>query len=407
MINFVLNTGYEFIFTGFTVNNLIYKITVYIIYGIKADLIETFNCPNDMAIEIIEINDINFKLDSESLSNFALTEFGLTFYDKDAILIQLIEDKNVNLNNFLLEIKLNDNVLFKGNLDNLSIVYSRLENSLECVFKPCSYRINLTDTVINNTINLAPLNISSLPVKLTDFVNKIFKLAYPNINVEVLTDFMFVSSNNSFTPPILTITDVNQIYIDERVFGSYTNTNFIFNDADNYGTIIKRLAFTLGCITGFVSENKAMFMPFISDTKPYREINEGIIIDYKVEGIREKVECFKLNPSEIYAGNYTNITGKYLVKDIYNVFLQQTDFGLLRVISLIYNNQYYSIENAVLSYWKDYFLSKSYSLLYTIELVGIDYNPYEDIMINNKRLMPVEISINLKKYTTKIKALLR
>ncbi len=407
MINFVLNTGYEFVFTGATVNNLNYIITVYVIYGVKADLIETFNCPNDLPLEIIEVNDIIFKLDSESLSNFALTEFGLTFYDKEAILITLIEDKHVELNNFLLEIKLNNDVLFKGNLDNLSVIYSKLENSLECVFKPSSYRINLTDTVINNSINLAPLNINTLPIKLTDFVNKIYKLAYPDISVEVITDFKFVSSNNAYTPPILTITDVSQIYVDERMFGSYNNTNFIFNDADNYGTIIKRLAFTLGCITGFISENKAIFMPFMSNLRPCREISEEIILDYKVEGIRDKIECLKLLPTEIYAGNFTSIAGKYIIKDIYTSFLQQTNFGLLGVSSFIFNNKYYRLDYAILAYWQEYFLSKNYSLLHTIDLIGIDYNPYEDILINNKRLMPVEISINFRKYTTKIKALLR
>jgi hypothetical protein len=407
MIDLILNTYYQFVFRGNAVNNTKYEIILGVLYGVKSDWIFSYNCPIDLPIEIIKSGEIVYKIDSDSLNSFALSEYSCSFIDPENILLNLIESLNVDLNNINIEINVEGNILFTGSLDVMSVYCDIKEKQLQCNFKPRSFILNQTDTVINGAINYAVLDIlpNQLPIKLTDFINKIYRIVNKDITLSVTTDLDFITINNSFTPPIVTNTDISKIYVDERLFGNYTGGNFTFNDIDNYGTLIKRIAFTLGCVTGLISDNKAVFYPFMSSNKPFIVVEQEKVLNYFIEGIRDKIECIKLMPTGIFYGNYTEISGKLLIKDILTVFLQYTDYGIIPVSYLGLNNQIFNFDQAILNYYKDYFMSKKYCFEHNFELVGIDYNPYYDIEINGKRYTPVEISINFEKFTTKIKAI--
>ncbi len=406
MITFALNTCYEFIFKGNTVNNTLYEIKLSIVYGVKSDWILTYNCPKDLPIEIINSNEIIYKVDSDTLNSFALSEYSCTFIDEQLILMYLIESNNVNISNFVIEIKVNNECLFIGCIDLMSVSFNKKENQLQCDFKPRSYILNQTDTVINGAINYSVLNITSnqIPLNIIDFITRIYRLVNPDIQLNISADFDFFSVNSNVTPPIVTVTNINEIYVDERIFGSYNGANFVFNDIDNFGTLIKRIAFTFGCITGLVSDNKAIFYPFLSNNKPCKIINSESVINYNIEGVRDKIDCLKISPSGIYAGSYTEISGKYIVKDIFNLFLQNTNNGFIQVSKLGLNNQIYNFDEAILNYYKDYYMSKKYCFEHIFELLGIDFDPYTDIEVFGKRFTPIEISINFEKFTTKIKA---
>ncbi|HPN39415.1 MAG TPA: hypothetical protein PL041_13520, partial [Melioribacteraceae bacterium] len=258
MITFQLNTVYEFIFTGLTVNNTLYYIKLFVLYGTKPDLIVSYNCPSNLPIEIINSKEIVYKLDSETFTSFALTEYGCTFVDENETLLLLLENENVNADKFIIEISINNELLFKGSLDIISVIFNKADKTLECNFKPQSYILNTTDTVVDGVINYEVLNINpnSMPIKLTDFINKIYQIINKDININLITDFNFISVNYNYFPAVVTNTNINEIYIDERMFGSYNGANFILNNVNNFGEMIKRLAFTLGCFTGFTSLNQ-------------------------------------------------------------------------------------------------------------------------------------------------------
>ncbi len=406
MITFQLNTVYEFIFTGLTVNNTLYYIKLFVLYGTKPDLIVSYNCPSNLPIEIINSKEIVYKLDSETFTSFALTEYGCTFVDENETLLLLLENENVNADKFIIEISINNELLFKGSLDIISVIFNKADKTLECNFKPQSYILNTTDTVVDGVINYEVLNINpnSMPIKLTDFINKIYQIINKDININLITDFNFISVNYNYFPAVVTNTNINEIYIDERMFGSYNGANFILNNVNNFGEMIKRLAFTLGCFTGFTSLNQVIFMPFLSNNKPVNVVNNSMVISYIIQGTKDVVSCLKILPSGIYSGNNTNIPGKYIANEIFNVFLQNTQYGYVRVGKFGFNNQIYELDNAVLKYWENYFMSKKYCFEHVFELVGINYKPYEDLLIFDKKFTPTELAININKFTTTVKA---
>ncbi len=406
MINFQLNTGYEFVFTGHSINNITYLIKLFAVYGVKTDWIITYNCPQDLPIAVISSKEIRYKTDLDMLTSFTLAEYGCTFIDEEGILINLLEDVNVNAENIIVEVNVEGVCLFKGSLDIVSLNYDKGENTLECDFKPKSYILNNTDTVINGNVNFEAINInpSNIPIKITELIDKIYKTVNPNINVEIVTDFSFLSVNNNFSPAIVTTTGIDEIFVNELLFGTYSDSNFIANDVDNFGLAVKRLAFTLGCITGFVDEERAVFIPFLSPNKQVRLINENLLINFRIEGIRDKYDCIKISNTGKYFGKYTEIQNKYFEKDIYTTFYQNTENGLIEVSKFIIDGNIYDLDEGVLKYWSDYIMSKKYCFEYVFELIGLDYKPNVDLKISGKRYAPSEIILDLEKYTSIIRA---
>ena len=145
-------------------------------------------------------------------------------------------------------------------------------------------------------------------------------------------------------------------------------------------------------------------MPFLSNNKPVNVVNNSMVISYIIQGTKDVVSCLKILPSGIYSGNNTNIPGKYIANEIFNVFLQNTQYGYVRVGKFGFNNQIYELDNAVLKYWENYFMSKKYCFEHVFELVGINYKPYEDLLIFDKKFTPTELAININKFTTTVKA---
>ena len=86
MINFELNTQYNFIFNGKLPNNIIYNIILSITYGSKADFIIDYEAPAEFLIELISTKELVYEIDEEHVSHFALAKFPCEFLDANETL---------------------------------------------------------------------------------------------------------------------------------------------------------------------------------------------------------------------------------------------------------------------------------------------------------------------------------
>ena len=295
---------------------------------------------------------------------------------------------------------------FTGSVDPLSIVFNKNDLILSCSFKPNTYILNETDTWLNNVINYTPIgiNLNTNPVLLAEFVSRVYKIVQNNIVLNSFNNWSFFAVDESNTPPFVYTENFNALYVDERLFGYYNNNNFVSNGINNYGDLIKQLAFTFGCITGMISNKEAIFIPFLDENKPSVNVDEKFIINMKIEGNRDVISFLVFNPGDNYLGTPTNITGKYLTKEIFTSFLINTSSDFLPVSKIKVKNIWENIATGVLNYWGKYFMSKKYIFSCTFELAGINYNLWEDIIVNNVKYTPVYVKINFEEYKTEIKA---
>ncbi|MFH0733247.1 MAG: hypothetical protein V1773_01075 [bacterium] len=407
MINFELNTQYNFIFRGKLHNNISYNIILSITYGSKADFIIDYITTAEFLIELISTKELVYEIDEEHVAHFALAKFPCEFLDANEILVFLFCSEFVKLNNVNIDVQIAGETKFTGSVDPLSIVFNKNDLILSCSFKPNTYILNETDTWLNNAINYIPIgiNLNNTPVLLTEFVSRVYKIVQNNIVLNSFNNWSFLAVDESSTPPLISIENINALYVDERLFGNYNNNNFIDNGINNYGDLIKQLALTFGCITGMVSNKDAIFVPFLDENKPSITIDEKSIINIKIEGNRDIISFLVFNPGGNYLGTPTNITGKYLTKEIFTSFFINTPSGFLPVSKIKVKNIWENISTGVLNYWSKYFMSKKYIFSYTFELAGIDYNLWEDIIVNNVKYTPVYVKINFEEYKTEIKAI--
>ncbi len=406
MINFELNTKYNFVFAGVLPNKISYSIILSVIYGSKSDYIVGINNPSEYLIELVSTKELIYEIDEESLSHFALAKFPCEILDANEILTNLFSSEYVKLRNVNIEIKINELTKFTGSVDPLSIVFNKTDLILSCSFKPDTYILNETDTWLNNVINYEPIgvNLNNNKILLTEFVTRIYKIVKNNIVLTSINNWIFNGVDNNNNPPVIVAENFAGLFVDERLFGYYNNNSFICNGITNYGDLIKQLAFTFGCITGMISSNQAIFVPFIDSNKPAKTIDENCLINKKIEGNRDIISFLVFNPGGNYLGTPTNIQGKYLTKEIFTSFFINTVNGFLPVSQI---NTKYSWEEflaGVLNYWGSYFMRKKYIFNYTFEVTGIDYNLWEDIIINNVKYTPVYVKINFEEFKTEIKA---
>lgn len=404
MITLELNTEYSFVFESYLINGSSIKIVLSIIYGSKADYIVEYNSFEQHGLEIVGAKEIAFELDDEFLSGFALTNFPISFFDKEGIITNLISSEYVNLSKVVIKILINNNELFVGSIDPLSISYSKKDNILECSFKPETYLLNETETWKNGEVNYAPIGVNLLnsPILITDFIERLYKIVKNDISTDITQNWIFAALNDNVNPPILLQEGFNQIYVEEHLFGDY-NGNFISNGISTYGQLIKYLAFTFGCITGLTSSNKAVFYPFFSKDKSSIAVDQSKVLDFRIEGMREKITYFEISNTGDRLGIPTKISGKYISKEILkSFFLQQ--YSLFKIATVKIDNLWYNFGEAALHYWSKYLMSKSYMFNYTFELSGINFNFSEDIILNDIRYTPICMKVKLDTCTTEFKA---
>ncbi len=405
MITLELNTEYSFVFESCLINGSSIKINLSIIYGSKADFIKEFSAFEQHGLEIIGAKEIIYELDDELLSGFALTNFPLSFYDIDGIITDLVLSEYVNLANVIINVKINDIELFIGSIDPLSVSYSKKDKILECSFKPESYLLNETETWKNGEINYQAVGISlqSTPILITDFIERVYKIVKNDIVTEIAQNWIFAAVNDNVNPPILLQEAFNQIYVEEHLFGDY-NGSFISNGINTYGQLIKYLAFTFGCITGLTSSNKAIFYPFFSKDKSSIVVEQTKVIDFRIEGMRDKITYFEISNTGSSLGTPTSINGKYISKEILKSFYLQ-HYGFFKIATIKIDSIWYNFGEAVLGYWSKYLMSKSYMLNYFFELNGIDYSFTEDLMLEGIRYTPIYMKVKLDTCTTEFRAI--
>lgn len=404
MITLELNTEYSFVFESCLTNGSSIQISLSIIYGSKADFIKEFSGFEQHGLEIVGAKEIIYELDDELLAGFALTNFPISFYDTDGIITDLVISEYVNLANVVINVKINNIELFIGSIDPLSISYSKKDKILECSFKPGSYLLNETETWKNGEINYLPIgiNIMNTPILITEFIERVYKIVKNDIQTDISQKWIYAAMDENADPPMLLQEGFNQIYVEEHLFGDY-NGSFISNGINTYGKLIKYLAFTFGCVTGLISSKKAIFYPFFGNDKTNKIVDQIAILDFRIEGKRDKITYFEISNTGNSLGVPTTISGKYISKEILKSFyLKQLCY--IKIATVKINNSWYNFGEAALQYWSKYLMSKSYMLYYYFELSGIDYNFTEDLILEGVRYTPIYMKVKLDTCTTEFRA---
>lgn len=394
MINWELNTLYDINFDIKSYESN-YTLILHIIYGNKIDWIDTINAAENN-IYLINCNEYDIEFDIETMS-FINGNLSCEIFDGNEELIKIIRNENIkDEDSIYIELKTNNELVFKGYLNKLSIYYNLTEKRLAMDFKPIIYKLKEI-TALNNGQIWEDIYNEQIPVLLTEIIKRIYKKVDNGINnINISDEIKFICINNNFAPPIVRNISINNIYVDTGIF---RNNQGFYNDI-NLADVIKRIALSLGCITGLNEKGEIVFKRY--NKSEVININENDLIDLKIEGKREKIKNIEIadyNQNTYIIGNNA-IADKYKIKktisDIYFGYSENSDLLEATNIYIENENIIYTFIEYVAKELEKVYMTNKYTEDIIIKVKGINYNIEKNIKVNNMEIRPVKI---IKRFT--------
>ena len=393
MINWELNTLYNINFniSGFESD---YLLTLNIIYGNKIDWINTINA-DENNIYLIKCNEYGIEVDIETMS-FINNNLSCEIFDGNEELINILRNENIKEEeNVFIELKTNGMLVFKGYLNKLGITYDKKEKRLIIDFKPIIYKLKEIKALNNGQI-WEDIYSEQVPVLLTEIIKRIYKKVDNGSNeINISDNIILKCINENYNPPIVGNVNIKDIYVDEGIF---KNNQGFYNDI-NLADSIKRIAVSLGCITGLNEKGEIIFKRYNADD--VININENDLIDLKIEGRRNKVKAIEIadyNGNSYTIGN-TDVTDNFkLQKTISDLYLGYIDNELANAINIFIEDEniIYTFVEYVAKELQKIYMTTKYTEDVKITVKGINYEIGKNIKINDMEIRPVKI---VKRFT--------
>ncbi|KAB2908931.1 MAG: hypothetical protein LC102_09030 [Ignavibacteriales bacterium] len=360
-------------------------------------------------------------------------EASLTLIDSNGELTTILHSNLTDLDTIYISIYQDTTLLYRGFLDPSSVDCKPLGRLVKFDFRPRSHYLNETDTYIADLINTTPLgpdfdidynfNDHADPDNdynlVSDVITRIFNIPplppdiVSGVTVEIEQNWKYKTVIGG-SPPTTIQKNFSDLYVLNRyLFGRYDGAGvWVPNEYTNYGQIIKALAFDFGCFAGYLSEGRAVFLQFseIGNSRIF-EISQDQLIDHEKMITRPKLQYLKLvADSTIFAevGTPTSIQSKYLEYRIYANIYRLTNSGKYWNINyyLPASEAYQLVKESFLSnYWSAYFFRTKQQFEVTFEINGIDLDLTRQILYEGEYFQPCEITRNITKNTTSVRAI--
>ncbi|MBX2975424.1 MAG: hypothetical protein KF721_04770 [Ignavibacteriaceae bacterium] len=327
---------------------------------------------DEFGIEVI--SDDIFKTDINDREFWIiLSTFKIEIFDKYNYLGRILNAPNCKLNSVTLEYQRKDNgttdyyTYFSGFWDHKVFMFDETKNLFTMEFSPQSEKLNYSPTHIGETFNNLLGDYydwnSNQYVLVKTLITDLYKIIDPDISVEFTHDWTWKAEVSP--PPRSFEVNFDNLYVRYRgLFQTLDGEGYSPNGYKTYMKVLKALAFDLGCVTGMISQKRAIFKVLHPITS-YRQVTVNSESRKQLIFKRpyQKLNYLVLRADNTLYGESGTDTGIeeekleiFVYQNVYRIFAEGNYYTVGYIKSSEYSYKYKY--DFLADYWGEYYLSR-------------------------------------------------